>query len=667
MKATRIFPPVAVLGLGLALIFGAWSGQADDPAVLATANAPLASTTAEPTPPVPTEPPVPATAKPQVSAGGQASCEVRADATAWCYGENAWGQLGIGTNKDSTVPVQVGGAEWASIDTSGATTCGIKLTTELFCWGMNTRGQLGIGEARQSWTPQKVVGTEWTQVSAGWLHTCAVKSNGTMFCWGNNDRGELGLGNKTLKKVPAKVTGSIVDWTSVSVGGWHTCGTRSSGLAYCWGRNDFGQLGTKNYVGYLRPTPVATPRGFTSIDASWSATCGVTNIQEILCWGQNDQGQLGDNSTTVRTSPVKVAGDQKWTTVGLGDAHGCGLDTQGALWCWGGNRYGQLGDGSQTAVRTPKRVLGSATYTELDVGWIHTCGLTAAVTVQCWGNNEQGQLGRGDRSNRSVPPGVRAPAQRQAARKLDQRAVITSFNVLGSNHTQPGGGALNYAPARIRSEWTGNLLQTQGADIVAFQEMKVDQYTHLQNTLAPTFAFYPATAGPDKVLWQSVMWDTTQWEFVSAVDVSIPFTGTTRPNPMVRLRSKLTGRNIWVFNVHNASKNTRERQRERNAAVKIEIAKIVAQRKKKIPVVFLGDLNERKVVFCKVVRQTDLKSVTGGYATKKKCVPPKKMHLDWTFVSPEFKIQAAAFLRTPTVARITDHSVLTSTTTIPGS
>jgi alpha-tubulin suppressor-like RCC1 family protein/endonuclease/exonuclease/phosphatase family metal-dependent hydrolase len=661
VKAIRIFPPVAVLLLGLALILGAGPGRLDGSALLApaaAAGAPTADPTTTPPPPLPTP-------APQLATGGQTSCEVRADATAWCFGENSWGQLGNGTNRDSTRPVQVGGPEWSSISTSGATTCGVKLTTELFCWGMNTRGQLGLGAVTQRWTPQKVTGTDWRQVSAAWLHTCAIKGDGSLWCWGNNDRGELGLGNRTLKQSPAKVS-SFTDWTSVSSGGWHTCGIRSNGLAYCWGRNDFGQLGTKNAVNYLTPAPVATSRGFTSIDASWSSTCGVTNVQEILCWGQNDQGQLGDTTTSVRNSPVPVAGGHQWTTVALGDAHACGLDLLGSLWCWGSNRYGQLGDGGQTPVRAPKRVLGSATYLTLDVGWMHTCGLTAESRVECWGNNEQGQLGRGDRANRAAPPGVRPIVPRRAARRLDQQTVITSFNVLGSNHTAPGGGALNYAPARIRTEWTANLLESSSADIVAFQELKADQYAQLQKTLAPTYAFYPATVDAGKVVWQSVMWDTSQWEFVSAVDITVPVIGTTRPNPMVRLRSKLTGRNIWVFNVHNSSKNTRERQRERNAAVKIELAKIKAQRAKKIPVVFLGDMNEREVVFCKVVRQTDLRAATGGYATKRKCVPPRTMHLDWIFASPEFKVHSAAFERTPRVTLITDHSVLTATTSIPG-
>lgn len=605
------------------------------------------------------------TAGSAISAAGQTTCQVRSDATAWCAGENAWGQLGIGNRTDSTRLVQVGGPEWASISTSGATTCGIKLTTQLFCWGMNTRGQLGIGAEPQHWTPQRVSGSGWTQVSTGWLHTCGIKDSGTIFCWGNNDFGQLGTDNRVLRRTPAKVvTGS--DWASVTVGGWHTCATTNAGAAYCWGRNDFGQLGTGNSSVYLKPARVDTSLSYSSLDASWSSTCGLAGNAKIMCWGQNDQGQLGDGSRTPRSRPVAVAGNQQWDTVAVGDGHGCGLDTQGSAWCWGSNRYGQLGDGSDNNTVAPKRVIDDRTYVGLDAGWMHTCALSLDEKPLCWGNNEQGQLARGDRSDRATPPGVRAIAPREAARRLDQNVVITSFNVLGSNHTQPGGGALNYAPARIRGEWTTNLLQGYGADIIGFQEIRADQYNVLRQSFGSSYAFYPPSPSAGKVLWQSVMWDTTQWEFVRAVNVYIPFAGTTRPNPMVQLRSKLSGKRIWVFNVHNSAKRTPERQRERNAAVKKEIAKIKAQRRKNFPVVFLGDMNERKTVFCKVTRQTDLRSVSGG-STGKTCRPPSRMHLDWIFVSPEFAVRNFAFDRSPAVARITDHSVLTSKTSIPGA
>ena len=604
-------------------------------------------------------------ARSDVDGGGQATCQVRADATLACAGDNSWGQLGNGTRTDSTRLVQIGDAEWASVSTSGATTCAIKLSTQLFCWGMNTRGQLGIGEATQRWTPQLVPGSGWTDVSAGWMHTCGIRS-GALFCWGNNDVGQLGIGNRVLKRSPARV-GSASDWTQVTVGGWHSCGLRSDGSASCWGKNDFGQLGTGNNAAYLRPAGVAGGTAFSTLDATWSSTCGLARNATVLCWGQNDKGQLGDGGRTPRNTPAALSGGRQWTTVSLGDAHGCALDTGGAAWCWGGNRYGQLGNGTKNDALAPVRVLGGRTWVGLDTGWMHSCGLRLDESAECWGNNEEGQLTRGDRANRAQPPGVPRRSARQAARRIDQDVVITTFNILGSNHTQPGGGALNYAPGRIRSEWSVNLLESYGSDIVAFQELKADQYTDLRKALGSTYDFYPASSRAGKIVWQTVMWDTSQWTLMEARDVVVPVIGTTRPNAMVRLRSQKTGKDIWVLNVHNSSKNTPERQRERNKAVKIEIRKIKKERNKNTPVVFLGDMNERRTVFCKVTGQTDLDAVTGGSNSGGRCRPPGRMHLDWIFASPEFRVRAAAFERTPRIARITDHSVLSTRTTIPGS
>lgn len=603
----------------------------------------------------------------RASAGGQNTCEVRADATLWCAGDNAWGQVGNGAKGDVPRAVQVGGAEWASVSSGGATTCAIKLTTQLFCWGHNTRGQLGIGDKPQQWRPTAVPGTGWTQVSASWLHSCGIKSDGTLWCWGNNDRGELGTGTKVMKRTPARV-GVLKDWTSVSAGGWHTCGLRADGVAYCWGRNDFGQLGIGSYSPKLAPAGVVTTARFASIDTSWSSTCGVTQAGAALCWGQNDQGQLGNGTEDAPSlRPAPVAGERTWQTVALGDAHACGLDTDGAAWCWGTNRYGQLGNGTKDRSLAPVRVApNGSTFTGVDAGWMHTCAVAAEGAPQCWGNNEDGQLTRGDRANRAMPPGATRVVPRRAAAKLEPNVTITSFNVLGTNHTQPGGGATNYAPGRIRSEWIGNLVDDYGSDIVAFQELKQDQYSAIKRSMGDRYAFYPGSASAGKIVWQSVMWDTSQWEFVSARDIVVPVIGTTRPNAMVRLRSKLTGKNIWVLNVHNSSKNTPERQRERNKAVNIEVAQINAQRKRKIPVVFAGDMNERKTVFCKVTGRTDLRAVSGGSNGKgKACKPPKKMHLDWIFTSPEFKKKGFAFDRSPKVTRITDHNTLTAVATVP--
>ena len=601
-----------------------------------------------------------------ISGGGQSTCGVGPDGAAWCVGSNAMGQLGDGTNRDraDAVPVGQSALDWASIDTSGNVTCGVKQSGALYCWGANNRGQLGLGGGTQQWTPRQVGDSKgWAQVAVGWMHTCAVRRSGALLCWGEGNRGQLGDGGTGTRWSPERV-GSAGDWVSVTTGGWHSCGVREDGSAWCWGLNDMGQLGIGATGWRHQPTRVDSSRSWVELDASWSSTCGRDAGGRLHCWGLNDQGQLGDGTRTTRFAPAVVAGDRSWTALSVGDAHACGLDRRGAAWCWGRNSYGQLGDGSSAPSVAPVAVAGEKTFTDLDAGWMHTCALTPGARVQCWGNNERGQLDRGDRQDRRTPPGVAVPAQRVVPLRAGSGVVATTFNSLGSQHTRPGGGAGTYAPARIRSEWTADLVRTFRSSFVGFQELQTDQHSQLRRSLDDRYAFYPGGTRNPRVVWQTVIWDKAQWQYVDSRIVDIPFLGKTRPNPMVRLRHLGTGKEVWVLNVHNVSRQIPSRQRERNQAVRIELEHVLAERDKGIPVVFLGDMNERETVFCKVTGQTDLRAVTGGSHSGDRCSPPARMHLDWIFASPELRVDDAEFDGSARVDRITDHHVLTSQLTL---
>ncbi|WP_435743042.1 cutinase family protein [Nocardioides sp. SYSU DS0663] len=349
-----------------------------------------------------------------VTAGGQVSCAVRDDGTAWCWGRNSHGQLGDGTTTTRLTPVEVAGDDrWRTLSTSGSTTCGIRTEGSLWCWGLDNFGQLGIGKGRPRTTPVQVgADTTWTSVSTSWFHTCGTRQNGTLWCWGQNLRGQLGDGTYRHRGRPTRV-GTGRDWATVTTGGYFTCGTKLDGTAWCWGQNTFGQLGNARPEPQPVPQPVpqpgATPgpaQQWARLDAGWGHTCGVSVAGAALCWGLNADGQLGSARRAPRRTPEPVAGQQIWTSISTGDATTCGVDNAGQAWCWGSGRYGQVGDGTRGDRTVPVPVGGGHAWLSLDTGWFHACGGTARGGTACWGNNEVGQVGDGSSTDRPVPEEV---------------------------------------------------------------------------------------------------------------------------------------------------------------------------------------------------------------------------------------------------------------------
>jgi len=77
--------------------------------------------------------------------------------------------------------------------------------------------------------------------------------------------------------------------------------------AYCWGKNEFAQLGTGDEKPRAIPTPVNTDIRFVSLAIGDEFTCGLTREGRVYCWGQNWEGQLGTGDTDERKVPTFVA------------------------------------------------------------------------------------------------------------------------------------------------------------------------------------------------------------------------------------------------------------------------------------------------------------------------------------------------------------------------
>lgn len=299
----------------------------------------------------------------QLAAGGTHHCALTASGLVACWGWNPRGQLGNGTNTNSYVPVLVTkpqaleGQTFTSVDVGSAHTCATASGGDIYCWGSNESGQLGIQAIAESWVPVKVDTSEnLVSMSTGAGFNCALTSGGQLLCWGSNSFGQLGRGyvggqdvNLVSVDTSRGLAGKVI--TSVESDCCSACVTTSTGDAFCWGDNYYGQSGIASQTWY-EPTPRRVLLdGVASISVGRGHTCATTTAQKAYCWGWNDYGQLGLGHTYSAAVPlaVDVTGPLSGKAVrqiSAGRQHTCALTTDGVVSCWGSNWFGALGSGA---------------------------------------------------------------------------------------------------------------------------------------------------------------------------------------------------------------------------------------------------------------------------------------------------------------------------------
>lgn len=279
---------------------------------------------------------------------------------------------------------------------------------------------------------------------------------------------------------------------------------------------------------------------------------------------------------------------------------------------------------------------------------------------------EAALLDRGEVAPRAVPSGAGKLRNKVQELVTEQpySFTMTTFNILGSQHSAPGGAAAEYAPGRVRTEWAAGLVASYGSSIVGLQEIQGDQLAAMQRATGGRFAFWPGTALGGKGVPQSLMWDTSVWTATYQDSITVPFMGGTRPQPVVRLQHLATGREVYVLNIHNSPKDRQGREDERDKAEKIEVAAVNTLKKDGIPVFIMGDFNEHEDAFCRFAGEAGMRAANGG-SFGGACRPPRPMRVDWIFGTPDVQFSGFRMDTSAAVRRITDHAVLTTTVTVP--
>ena len=266
--------------------------------------------------------------------------------------------------------------------------CGVTKANEVWCWGNNAWNNLGNQEFTQSklnFEKYTIEGTDAlmylnnnysaeplpvliknpdkktdedpeyihlsgiTKVATGNTHGCAITLNREVYCWGGNYNGQLGIGEdgfmNTYKEpvgYASKVvtgkqnakSGYLSNVIDLSLGQNHSCALTADGDIYCWGDNTALELGAAHeedrmhrpekimsmddydiseYL-WMIPYPVKVPAPewvkFSSITQSgYWAHCALSTPEttdekghNLWCWGDDNRGLIssGNNKQYVQ-------------------------------------------------------------------------------------------------------------------------------------------------------------------------------------------------------------------------------------------------------------------------------------------------------------------------------------------------------------------------------
>ena len=337
----------------------------------------------------------------------------------WAWGDNGYGELGDGSQKDRTQPVQVANnlSGVVQLAVGCIHTIALKSDGTVWTWGYNFNGQLGDGTNTHRYRPVQITSLKGiVQVTAGNYHSVALKSDGTVWAWGYNGYGQLGDNTTTSTSAPIQVkdtnstSGFLQGVVQVTAGGYHggsgsfeshTLALKSDGTVWGWGANHVGQLGDNTKVERHTPIQASNLSGIVQVAAGTHFSVALKFDGTIWTWGHNDSGQLGDGTNANNPLPTQIKNFYGVVQVAGGTNHSLALKSDGTVWAWGRNVEGELGDGTNTDRRTPTQTLSDVMQV-VAVGY-STLTVKSDGTVWAWGYNSNGQLGDGTSTNKPNP------------------------------------------------------------------------------------------------------------------------------------------------------------------------------------------------------------------------------------------------------------------------
>lgn len=271
------------------------------------------------------------------------------------------------------------------------------LTTDsrIFVWGSNQNGQLGLGDTVDRSSPQETPFElpPFKKIRSTETQVFVLTTNGKVCTW-DIDRPPYELDLPPVKKL--------------FCAGGHTFVLTKDNDVFCWGSNDFGQLGLGTTKKIDTPQKLNLPVDgdqIKDIQGGLFFTMMLTITGEIYGWGHNSYGELGlgvrKSSTVIIPQKIDLSGVDK---IICGSFHTMAIMSNEKVYVCGENTYGQLGLGDEKERKIFREATLPLNTQSIKCGHQNVFAIDHDNSlIYCWGRNLQGQLNLGDQKDRLSP------------------------------------------------------------------------------------------------------------------------------------------------------------------------------------------------------------------------------------------------------------------------
>ena len=376
------------------------------------------------------------TVAPMIDIGNEFVVALASDGTAWSWGQNDAGQLGIGTisGTNQTLPTEVTTeVRFQSVSAGDAHVLALATDGTVWAWGENGSGQLGDESTVDQSTPVAVHGLSNVtvrEVVAGGNTSFLLTEDRKVYAWGANTSGMLGDTSLTADEalsIPTQI--AALDGVRIEhlfAGEGSVAAIASDGSVWLWGESSNMQCGTAQKQDVYTPTkkvPEATDdieeyqARTVALGKNHTAILSANDV--ILNVGLNAKGQFGNGKISTATSSTYYLLESNCTVVTAmhdvvameaGSEHMLAMTKDGTIYAWGNNSVGQLAvdPSEETYLHTPQAI-SLASYTNGTVvavaaGYNNSAVIDSEGHVFMWGSDSAGQLGNGASADDQYTP-----------------------------------------------------------------------------------------------------------------------------------------------------------------------------------------------------------------------------------------------------------------------